>query len=50
MGHPSPPGQRRSVAAVDVSAMLMALQRVLEDYPWTLGSPVVRRRVHVNRT
>jgi hypothetical protein len=50
MGHPSPPGQRRSVTAVDVSAMLMALQRVLEDYPWTLGNPVVRRRVHVNRT
>lgn len=34
MGHPSPPGQRRAVSLVDVSAMLSALQRVLEDYPW----------------
>ena len=49
MGHPSPPGQRRSVAPVDVSAMLMALQRVLEDYPWVLGNPSTGRS-DVNRT
>jgi len=34
MGHPSPPGQRRAVSLTDVGAMLMALQRLLEDYPW----------------
>lgn len=34
MGHPSPPGQRRAVTLTDVGAMLMALQRLLEDYPW----------------
>ncbi len=34
MGHPSPPGQRRSVSLTDVQAMLAALQRLLEDDPW----------------
>ena len=34
MGHPSRTGQRRAVALTDVTAMLAALQRVLEDYPW----------------
>jgi hypothetical protein len=34
MGHPSPPGRRRAVTLTDVSAMLLALQRLLEDYPW----------------
>ncbi len=34
MGHPSPPGRRRAVTLTDVTAMLMALQRLLEDYPW----------------
>ncbi len=34
MGHPSPPGRRRIVTLTDVSAMLTALQLLLEDYPW----------------
>jgi hypothetical protein len=34
MGHPSRPGDRRAVQASDLSAMLTALLRVLEDYPW----------------
>lgn len=34
MGHPSPPGQRRAVSPSDAIAMLTALLRVLEDYPW----------------
>ena len=34
MGHPSRPGQRRAITLTDVTAMLAALQRVLEDYPW----------------
>lgn len=34
MGHPSPPGQWHEVKTNDVVAMLTALQRVLEDYPW----------------
>jgi len=34
MGHPSRNGERRAVTLTDVTAMLAALQRVLEDYPW----------------
>jgi hypothetical protein len=34
MGHPSRPGQRRAVTPADAIAMLAALLRVLEDYPW----------------
>lgn len=34
MGHPSRPGQRRVVSTSDALAMLTALLRVLEDYPW----------------
>lgn len=34
MGHPSHPGQRRSVSTSDAIAMLTALLRVLEDFPW----------------
>ncbi len=34
MGHPSRNGSRRAVTLTDVTAMLAALQRVLEDYPW----------------
>jgi hypothetical protein len=34
MGHPSPPGQRRAVSPSDAIAMLTALLRVLDDYPW----------------
>lgn len=34
MGHPSHPGQRRTVRTSDAIAMLTALLRVLEDYPW----------------
>jgi len=34
MGHPSPDGTSRPVQLHDVLAMLSALQRVLEDYPW----------------
>ncbi len=34
MGHPSRNGSRRAVSPTDVAAMLAALQRVLEDYPW----------------
>lgn len=35
MGHPSRPGQRRVVSTSDGIAMLTALLRVLEDYPWS---------------
>ena len=34
MGHPSRSGNRRAVTLTDVIAMLAALQRVLEAYPW----------------
>jgi hypothetical protein len=34
IGHPSSPGQRRVVTPTDAIAMLTALLRVLEDYPW----------------
>lgn len=34
MGHPPRGGRGRSVELHDVLAMLSALQRVLEDYPW----------------
>ncbi|MFM7675814.1 MAG: hypothetical protein ACKO5F_09580 [Synechococcus sp.] len=34
MGHPPRGGQPRPVQLADVLAMLSALQRVLEDYPW----------------
>ena len=34
MGHPSRLANRREVTITDVIAMLAALQRILEDYPW----------------
>ena len=34
MGHSDSSGQRRSVSSSDISCVLMALRRVLEDYPW----------------
>lgn len=36
MGHPQSAAQQRPVQLCDVLAMLSALQRVLEDYPWTV--------------
>jgi hypothetical protein len=36
MGHPQDKGNRRPVQLYDVLAVLSALQRVLEDYPWTV--------------
>jgi hypothetical protein len=37
MGHPPGNGQARAVQLHDVLAMLAALQRVVEDYPWLPG-------------
>jgi hypothetical protein len=36
MGHPQEPAHQRPVELCDVLAVLSALQRVLEDYPWTV--------------
>ena len=38
MGHPQREGQQRHIQLVDVLAVLSALQRVLEDYPWLLDA------------
>lgn len=40
MGHPQREGQQRHIQLVDVLAVLSALQRVLEDYPWLLDASV----------
>ena len=37
-GHPQREGQKRHIQLVDVLAVLSALQRVLEDYPWLLDA------------
>ena len=36
MGHPQRQGQSRPVELFDVLAVLSALQRILEDYPWLM--------------
>jgi hypothetical protein len=36
MGHPQADGQQRQVQLYDVLAVLSSLQRVLEEYPWTV--------------
>lgn len=38
MGHPQREGQQRHIQLADVLAVLSALQRVLEDYPWLLDA------------
>jgi len=36
MGHPQAAGQQRPVQLYDILAVLSSLQRVLEEYPWTV--------------